>query len=50
LEEAAAETARSAPKGGLMATAAMLSKPETQKSLAFLLNFSEKLQQRTANA
>jgi uncharacterized protein YjgD (DUF1641 family) len=50
LEEAAEETAKSAPKGGLMATASMLSKPETQRSLAFLLNFSEKLQQRASNA
>jgi uncharacterized protein YjgD (DUF1641 family) len=46
LEEAAEETARAPAKGGLFATASMLSKPEAQKSLAFLLAFSEKLQQR----
>lgn len=48
LEEAAEETARTTPKGGVMATLALLSKPETQRSLAFLVSFSEKLQQRTA--
>jgi uncharacterized protein YjgD (DUF1641 family) len=47
LEEAAEETARATPKGGIMATVALLSKPETQRSLAFLLSFSDKLQQRT---
>jgi uncharacterized protein YjgD (DUF1641 family) len=47
LEEAAEETAQSAPKGGVMATMALLSKPETQRGLAFLVNFSEKLQQRS---
>lgn len=50
LEEAAEETARKPAKGGMLATVSMLSKPEAQKSLAFLLAFSEKLQQRAANA
>ncbi|MCT8973819.1 hypothetical protein [Microbaculum marinisediminis] len=50
LEEAAEEAARKPAKGGMLATVSMLSKPEAQKSLAFLLAFSEKLQQRAANA
>ena len=47
LEEAAAESRQAPARGGLMATVSMLSKPETQQSLAFLLNFSQKLQQKT---
>jgi len=50
LEEAAEETAQASPKGGLMSTISLLSKPESQRSLAFLLSFSQKLQQRAANA
>lgn len=50
LIEAAEEAARQpAPRGGVMATLGMLSKPETQKGLAFLLAFSQKLQQRSAH-
>ncbi len=45
-EEAAQETAQSKPSGGIMGMMSMLSKPETQKSLAFLLAFSSKLQAR----
>jgi uncharacterized protein YjgD (DUF1641 family) len=49
LEDAAHETAKApAPKGGVMSTLSLLSKPETQRSLAFLLAFSNKLQGRTA--
>jgi uncharacterized protein YjgD (DUF1641 family) len=45
LEEAAHETAHTAPsRGGVMAAMALLSKPETQRNLAFLLAFSSKLQ------
>ena len=47
LEEAAEEAAKMPPRSGLMAAMSMLSKPETQRSLAFLLAFSGKLQQRT---
>ena len=47
LEDAAEETEKMAPRAGLMAMLSMLSKPETQRSLAFLLAFSGKLQQRT---
>ncbi|MGA7975516.1 MAG: hypothetical protein WCA36_22190 [Pseudolabrys sp.] len=46
-EEAAQETAKTKPSGGIMGTISMLSKPETQKSLAFLLAFSSKLQARS---
>ena len=49
LEDAAHETAKApAPKGGVMSTLSLLSKPETQRSLAFLLAFSNKLQGRAA--
>jgi len=49
LEEAAQETAKApAPRGGVMQTLSLLSKPETQRSLAFLLAFSNKLQGRSA--
>jgi uncharacterized protein YjgD (DUF1641 family) len=51
LEEAAQEGAQTAPpKGGVMATLSLLSKPETQRSLAFLLAFSAKLQRRSGGA
>jgi uncharacterized protein YjgD (DUF1641 family) len=46
-EEAAQETAQAKPGGGIMGMMSMLSKPETQKSLAFLLAFSNKLQARS---
>jgi uncharacterized protein YjgD (DUF1641 family) len=48
LEEAAHETKAAAPRGGMMATLSLLAKPETQRSLAFLLAFSAKLQGRAA--
>ena len=49
LEDAAHETAQAAPpRGGVMQTLSLLSKPETQRSLAFLLAFSNKLQGRSA--
>lgn len=48
MEEAADETAAKPPSGGMLATLSMLSKPETQRSLQFLLAFGEKLQQRAA--
>jgi uncharacterized protein YjgD (DUF1641 family) len=51
LEEAAQESANTPPpKGGVMATLSLLSKPETQRSLAFLLAFSAKLQGRSSGA
>jgi len=49
LEDAAQETAQApAPRGGVMSTLSLLSRPETQRSLAFLLAFSAKLQGRAA--
>ena len=49
LEEAAEEASQVAPRrGGVMQALSLLSKPETQRSLAFLLAFSSKLQSRTA--
>jgi uncharacterized protein YjgD (DUF1641 family) len=48
-ESAAEEAAKATPRGGLLAMMQMLSKPEAQRSLAFLLAFGEKLQ-RSANA
>lgn len=47
LDEAAAETARTTPRGGIFATLSLLARPEAQQTLAFLLRFGEKLQQRT---
>jgi uncharacterized protein YjgD (DUF1641 family) len=46
LHEAAKETADTSHKGGLFATLGMLSKPETQASLGFLLTFASKLRER----
>jgi uncharacterized protein YjgD (DUF1641 family) len=48
MEEAAEEAKGARPRGGMMAAVSLLSKPETQKSLAFLLSFSQKLQARTS--
>jgi len=49
LEEAASETAKAPPpKGGLRSTLSLLAKPETQRSLSFLLSFSNKLQKFNA--
>ena len=49
-EAAAEETAQTTPRGGLMAMLPMLSKPEAQRSLAFLLAFGEKLQRGATGA
>jgi uncharacterized protein YjgD (DUF1641 family) len=46
MNEAAAESAKAPARGGLMAAIALLSKPETQRSLQFLMNFATKLQNR----
>jgi uncharacterized protein YjgD (DUF1641 family) len=50
LDEAAEETARIVPRGGIFATLSLLARPEAQQSLAFLLRFGEKLQRRTVGA
>lgn len=47
LHEAAEEAATVKPSGGLFSTLGMLSKPETQSSLHFLLSFAQKLQARS---
>lgn len=47
MHEAAEETAAAKHSGGLFSTIGMLSKPETQASLHFLLAFAQKLQART---
>lgn len=46
MEDAVQQTKAAKPSGGIMATIGMLSKPETQKSLLFLLKFAENLQKR----
>ncbi|KPK49066.1 MAG: hypothetical protein AMS22_14280 [Thiotrichales bacterium SG8_50] len=46
MHEAVEETAAIQHKGGLFATLNMLTKPETQSSLHFLLTFAKKLQER----
>jgi uncharacterized protein YjgD (DUF1641 family) len=50
LDEAAEETARTAPRGGILATLSLLARPESQQTLSFLLRFGEKLQRRTVAA
>jgi len=46
MEDAVHETKDAKPGGGILSTVSMLSKPETQKSLMFLLKFAENLQKR----
>jgi uncharacterized protein YjgD (DUF1641 family) len=43
MDAAAAETAAAPARGGLFATISLLSKPESQQSLQFLLSFGQKL-------
>lgn len=49
LNDAAAEAAKMPANGGLWSTVALLSKPETQRGLQFLMNFANKMQ-RNATA
>lgn len=49
LDDAAEEASRSTPRGGLFAILSLLAKPEAQRSVMFLLSFSEKLQRRTVD-
>lgn len=46
MNDAAEESVKTPARGGLMATISLLSKPETQHNLQFLLNFSGALQER----
>jgi len=48
MEEAADEAAKKSHSGGFFATLSILSRPEAQRSLQFLLDFGAKLQQRSA--
>jgi uncharacterized protein YjgD (DUF1641 family) len=49
MEEAGVDIAgRDVPKGGLLSTISMLSKPESQQALQFLLAFACKMKARTA--
>jgi uncharacterized protein YjgD (DUF1641 family) len=50
LDEAAEESARTSPRGGILATLSLLARPESQRSLTFLLSFGERLRRRTASA
>jgi uncharacterized protein YjgD (DUF1641 family) len=50
LEEAAEEAQRATSRGGFLATLSLLARPETQRTLGFLLTFGEKLQRRTAGS
>ena len=47
LAEAAEETKDLKPRTGLLSARALITKPETQQGLAFLLAFAEKLRRRT---
>jgi uncharacterized protein YjgD (DUF1641 family) len=46
MNEAVEESAKAPARGGLMATISMLSKPETQRSLQFLISFANNLRNR----
>jgi len=46
MEDAVKETADAKPTGGLFSTLSLLTKPESQKSLMFLLSLGDKLQKR----
>ncbi len=45
-QDAASQAAGTQTKGGMLATLSLLSKPESQRSLQFLLNFGASLEQR----
>lgn len=49
MESAAEETAGKPATGGLFTTVGMLSKPETQQALSFLLAFASKMQAEAAD-
>ena len=50
VEEAAEEMGHATPRGGLLPMLTLLSKPETQRTLTFLILFAEKLQRRTISS
>lgn len=49
LDEAALEVSRTTPRGGLLGTLQQLAKPETQRTLMFLMTYMEKLRQLTVS-
>ena len=49
MEDAATEAAAQPAKGGVFSTLSLLSKPESQQSLQFLLAFGQKLQKSQAS-
>jgi len=49
MDAAASEASRAKPSGGLFSTLSMLSKPETQRTLQFLLSFGSNMQQRVCD-
>ena len=50
MHEAAVETAQQKSGGGLISTVAMLSKPETQQAIKFLMNFACKMQKNVSDS
>jgi len=50
MHDAAVETSQHKSSGGLMSTVAMLSKPETQQAIKFLMNFACKMQQNATGS
>ncbi len=46
MEDAVRETADARPSGGMLSTLSMLSKPESQRSLMFLLSFAQNFEKR----
>lgn len=50
MHEAAVETAAHKSSGGLMSTISMLSKPETQQAIKFMMNFACKMQKNVSDS
>lgn len=50
MHDAAIETAAEKSSGGLMSTVSMLSKPETQQALKFLMTFAAKMQKNATDS
>ena len=50
MHDAAIETAAEQSSGGLMSTLGMLSKPETQQALKFLMTFAAKMQKNATDS
>ncbi|MCW8916819.1 MAG: hypothetical protein OQK24_13335 [Magnetovibrio sp.] len=50
MHDAAVETAQDKATGGLMSTLSMLSKPETQQALKFLMTFAAKMQKNATDS